>query len=207
MFGMWEIIEDHADGAAGRESGEQGSDIGGHQGRGVQSCHCGDRWIAAPLNVPGIGHPMVCGALEVLRGEADVCERTLIVGGGMVGIETALAVADRCKQVTLIEMTDEAMANLTPDEQTIYSERLKKDGALLVTGKRLVGISDKGAIVADRFGREEEIPCTAWCWLSGFDPRGDSSTASPGRRASRFLKSAIVSHQEGSSMRSTRDSG
>ena len=113
---------------------------------------------------------MVCGALEVLRGEADVCERTLIVGGGMVGIETALAVADRCKQVTLIEMTDEAMANLTPDEQTIYSERLKKDGALLVTGKRLVGISDKGAIVADRFGREEEIPCDSLVLAIGLRP-------------------------------------
>jgi len=126
--------------------------------------------VAAPLNIPGIGHPMVCGALEVLRGEADVCERTLIVGGGMVGIETALAVADRCKQVTLIEMTDEAMANLTPDEQTIYSERLKKDGALLVTGKRLVGISDKGAIVADRFGREEEIPCDSLVLAIGLRP-------------------------------------
>jgi 2,4-dienoyl-CoA reductase-like NADH-dependent reductase (Old Yellow Enzyme family)/thioredoxin reductase len=111
------------------------------------------------LNIPGIDHAMVLNALPVLRGEAEIGERVLIVGGGMVGIETALAVADKCKQVTLIEMTDDAMANLAPDEQTIYSERLKKDGAVLKTGKRLVGVSEKAVTVADQFGREEEIAC------------------------------------------------
>jgi pyruvate/2-oxoglutarate dehydrogenase complex dihydrolipoamide dehydrogenase (E3) component len=68
-------------------------------------------------------------------------------------------VADKCKQVTVIEMTDDAMANLTPDELTIYPERLKRDGAVIKTGKRLVAVSDKAVTVADRFGREEEMTC------------------------------------------------
>ena len=125
---------------------------------------------AAPIDIPGADHGMVCGALEVLRGEAEVGERVLIVGGGMVGIETALAIADRCKQVTLIEMTDDAMANLAPDEQTIYSARLKKDCAVLMTGKRLAGVSHKTAIVADRFGREEKIPCDTVVLAIGLRP-------------------------------------
>ena len=137
---------------------------------------------AAHLNIPGIDHAMVRGALEVLRGEAEVGERVLIVGGGMVGIETALAIADRCKQVILIEMTDDAMANLGPDEQTIYSARLKKDCAALLTGKRLVGVSDKAAIVADRFGREEEIPCDSVVLAIGLRPERELIDGLAGRK-------------------------
>jgi 2,4-dienoyl-CoA reductase-like NADH-dependent reductase (Old Yellow Enzyme family)/thioredoxin reductase len=111
------------------------------------------------LTIPGIGHPMVSNALQVLRGEVELGEHVLIVGGGMVGIETALAVADKCKQVTVIEMTDDAMANLTPDELTIYPERLKRDGAVIKTGKRLIAVSEKKITVCDRFGREEEMTC------------------------------------------------
>jgi len=111
------------------------------------------------LDIPGIDNPMVCSALQVLRGEVEVGEHVLIVGGGMVGIETALAVADKCKQVTVVEMTDDAMANLTPDELTIYPERLKRDGAVIKTGKRLTAVSDKAITVCDRFGRQEEIAC------------------------------------------------
>jgi len=87
-----------------------------------------------------------------------------------VGIETALAIADRCKQVTLVEMTDDAMANLAPDEQAIYAERLKKDGAVLKTGKRLVKVSNKAATVVDRFGQGEKIPCDSVVLAIGFRP-------------------------------------
>jgi len=127
---------------------------------------------AAPshLDIVGIDHEMVSHALQVLRGEVEVGERVLIVGGGIVGIETALAIADRCKQVTLVEMTDDAMANLAPDEQAIYAERLKKDGAVLKTGKRLVKVSDKAATVVDRFGQEEGIPCDSVVLAIGFRP-------------------------------------
>jgi 2,4-dienoyl-CoA reductase-like NADH-dependent reductase (Old Yellow Enzyme family)/thioredoxin reductase len=111
------------------------------------------------LNIPGVDHPMVSNALKVLRGEVELGEHVIIVGGGMVGIETALAVADKCKQVTVVEMTDDAMANLTPDELTIYPERLKRDGAVIKTGKRLTAVSDKTITVCDRFGREEEMGC------------------------------------------------
>jgi pyruvate/2-oxoglutarate dehydrogenase complex dihydrolipoamide dehydrogenase (E3) component len=122
------------------------------------------------LAIPGIDHPMVSNALEVLRGEVELGEHVLIVGGGMVGIETALAVADKCKQVTVVEMTDDAMANLTPDELTIYPERLKRDGAVIKTGKRLVAVSDKAITVCDRFGREEEMTCDSVVLAIGLRP-------------------------------------
>jgi 2,4-dienoyl-CoA reductase-like NADH-dependent reductase (Old Yellow Enzyme family)/thioredoxin reductase len=124
----------------------------------------------ASLAIPGIDHPMVCGALEVLRGEVKLGDDVLIVGGGMVGIETALMVADKCKTVTLIEMTDDAMSNLAPDEKTIYVERLKTDCAAVKTGTRLCCVTDRTATVADRYGREETIACDTIVLATGFRP-------------------------------------
>ncbi len=128
---------------------------------------------AAPayLDIPGIDHSMVCGALEVLRGEVKLGDDVLIVGGGMIGIETALTVADKCKTVTLIEMTDDAMANLAPDEKTIYAERLKRDCAATKTGTRLIGVSDGVATVGDRFGHEERILCDTVVLATGLKPQ------------------------------------
>jgi 2,4-dienoyl-CoA reductase-like NADH-dependent reductase (Old Yellow Enzyme family)/thioredoxin reductase len=122
------------------------------------------------LTIPGIDHPMVSNALQVLGGEVELSGHVLIVGGGMVGIETALVVADKCKQVTVIEMTDDAMGNLTPDELTIYPERLKGKGAAIRTGKRLVAVSDKAVTVADRFGQEEEMACDSVVLAIGLRP-------------------------------------
>jgi pyruvate/2-oxoglutarate dehydrogenase complex dihydrolipoamide dehydrogenase (E3) component len=113
---------------------------------------------------------MVSHAFQVLKNEVQLGERVLVVGGGMVGIETAVAVADKGKQVTVIEMTDDAMATLTPDELTIYPEKLNQKGAVIKTGKRLVAVSDKAVTVADRFGREDKIPCDSVVLAIGLRP-------------------------------------
>jgi len=39
-----------------------------------------------------------------------------------------------------------------------------------MTGKRLAGVSHKTAIVADRFGREEKIPCDSVVLAIGLRP-------------------------------------
>ena len=163
---------------------------------------------AAPvqLDIPGIDHAMVCGALEALKGEVRLGDDVLIVGGGMVGIETALMVADKCKSVTLIEMTDDALANLAPDEKTIYVERLKRDCAATKTGTRLIGVSDGVATVADRFGREEKYGATPLYLPPAFGPRGASLRNLQGKPASKSSKSATASGRGRFSMQSMMDS-
>ncbi|UCD83396.1 MAG: FAD-dependent oxidoreductase, partial [Deltaproteobacteria bacterium] len=50
---------------------------------------------AEPLlpEIPGIDLPRVCTAWDVLRGEADLGRKVVIIGGGAVGVETALYIA------------------------------------------------------------------------------------------------------------------
>ena len=128
---------------------------------------------AAPahLDIPGIDGKNVAGAMEVLRGEAEVGAKVLVVGGGMVGIETALMIADRCRQVTIAEMLDDAMVSLTTDERVIYGQRLGQHKAVIKTGRRLIRVSERGAILVDRLGREEEITCDTVVLAIGFRPQ------------------------------------
>ncbi len=135
------------------------------------------------LDIPGIDGANVVGALNLLRGEGEAGGSVVVVGGGMVGIETALTIADKCSCVTIVEMLDDAMANLTPDERTVYTQRLAARKTVMKTGRRLIRVSGKSAAVVDRLGREEEIPCEVVVVAVGLRPQRkliDDLAAEPG---------------------------
>ena len=83
---------------------------------------------ASPLipNVPGIDNPIVCGALEVLNGKKKLGQKVIIIGGGMVGTEVGLLLAEKGKEIVFVEMLDEFMNGLLRDEKPLYQERLNK---------------------------------------------------------------------------------
>mgnify|MGYP000985132068 CR=1 FL=1 len=60
------------------------------------------------LNIPGINMGNVTGAGDLLLGKKTVGESVAVIGGGLVGCETALWLAKRHKKVTIIE----ALGNL-----------------------------------------------------------------------------------------------
>jgi 2-enoate reductase len=61
-------------------------------------------------NIPGIDKPNVFTCIDVLRGKKKTGKTVIVVGGGLVGCETALWLAEEGKQVTIVEMLPELMA-------------------------------------------------------------------------------------------------
>ena len=59
------------------------------------------------LNVPGADLPHVVSAYDVLEGKIDVGPRVVVIGGGMVGAETASHMANHSKQVVIVEQLPE----------------------------------------------------------------------------------------------------
>lgn len=55
-------------------------------------------------NIPGHDKPIVTTAKEVLAGKVFVGPQAVVIGGGMVGAETACHLAFHGKKVTIIEM-------------------------------------------------------------------------------------------------------
>jgi pyruvate/2-oxoglutarate dehydrogenase complex dihydrolipoamide dehydrogenase (E3) component len=59
------------------------------------------------LKVPGADLPHVVSAYDVLEGKVDVGPRVVVIGGGMVGAETASHMANHSKQVVIVEQLPE----------------------------------------------------------------------------------------------------
>ncbi len=55
-------------------------------------------------NMPGINEHEIITALEVLNGTIPEGDNIVIIGGGLIGIETAEYLADKGKNVTVVEM-------------------------------------------------------------------------------------------------------
>lgn len=63
----------------------------------------------ASLNVPGISRRHVAQAVDILLGKKNAGNLIAVIGGGLVGCETALWLAKQGKKVTIVEMADDIM--------------------------------------------------------------------------------------------------
>src|SRR5262249_33929277 len=80
---------------------------------------------ARPLvpNVPGVDLPHVVRADEALQGDVPIGERVVVVGGGGVGVETALYLARRWESSPeTIELFHE-WPDLTPEDEAALRRR------------------------------------------------------------------------------------
>jgi pyruvate/2-oxoglutarate dehydrogenase complex dihydrolipoamide dehydrogenase (E3) component len=80
-----------------------------------------------------------------------------VVGGGLVGCETAEFLADEGKTVRIIEMLDEVAMDVEPRTRILLLERLDRLGVEITTGCKLSSIN-RDDIVAEAEGREMRIP-------------------------------------------------
>ena len=131
---------------------------------------------ATPLaleDVQGISHQKVTSASQVLHGKAKLGQRIAVIGGGIVGTEVGLFLAEQGKEVVFVEMLDTFMNNITFDEKLVYEERFKKLNVSIHTGRRLESVSDQGITVVDRYGARTTISADTVVLAAGFRPNRD----------------------------------
>jgi 2,4-dienoyl-CoA reductase-like NADH-dependent reductase (Old Yellow Enzyme family)/thioredoxin reductase len=131
---------------------------------------------ATPLaleDVQGISHKKVTSAAQVLHGKAKLGQKVAVIGGGIVGTEVGLFLAEKGKEVTFVEMLDTFMNNITFDEKLAYEERFRNLKVSIHTGKRLESVSDRGITVMDRYGVRTAIPADSVVLAAGFRPNRD----------------------------------
>ncbi|HPL64180.1 MAG: FAD-dependent oxidoreductase [Syntrophales bacterium] len=99
--------------------------------------------------IPGIAGPNVVLAEDVLAGRRTVGNKVAIVGGGMVGCETAEFLIERgVTQVTVLEMLERLAENVSLTYRPFFLARLKKEGVRMQTGATVTRITDKGVHVS-----------------------------------------------------------
>ncbi|MFC2037421.1 FAD-dependent oxidoreductase [Chloroflexota bacterium] len=97
--------------------------------------------------IPGIDRPEVVQAKAVLTGKAFVGPKVAVLGGGMVGSETAEYLADHRRDVTVIEMLDAIAGDMPRVPRAYLMHRLGQFGVEIVTGAKAEAISEDGVLV------------------------------------------------------------
>ena len=108
-------------------------------------------------DIPGIRSAQTVTALEVLEGKVLVKDKVVIIGGGMIGIETAEFLADQGKKVTVIEMLKSVATDVGPTTRWVLLSRIREKMRIL-TRTKVVEVTSRSVIVINPEGIEKEIP-------------------------------------------------
>ena len=111
---------------------------------------------SAPVlpSIPGIDGRNVVLANSISGDDITVGKRAVILGGGLVGCETAVHLAQESRDVTIIEMMKDVAMDANARYRPVLLEMLAKLNVRIETGMKGVRVTDKGLVCADAQGRE-----------------------------------------------------
>ena len=104
--------------------------------------------------IPGVEKPIAVDCLSAINGAKPVGKKVVVIGGGLVGTETALDLAENGHSVTLVEMLPKIMKDVAVTDFLAYSERIAKTDMRVLTETRLEEVLDNGARVSSKKGEE-----------------------------------------------------
>jgi len=126
--------------------------------------------------IPGVHKSIVVDALEVLSG-VETGNNVIIVGGGAVGCDTALFIASKGKNVTVVEMRDD-IAKETDDPVDMHTipasitfwDKFTEAGVRVFTRTKLDTILDDGIVVTNKSGVKSKLAADSVVLALGFTP-------------------------------------
>ena len=111
--------------------------------------------------IPGFDSEKVVNAREILLGNRQVEGRIIVAGGGEVGIETAMYLADEERgEITVVEMTH-TMAAQTDGTRYVGMRRFLEDHKVVLVNDAKVIAATGNELIVDHNGRPESFPYDA----------------------------------------------
>jgi len=119
--------------------------------------------------IPGVERDNVVDAIDVLTDKKEVGEKVAIIGGGMVGCETAEYLASKGKKVTIIEILPAIARDLGVTNRRAVRTRLVADGVEALTSTEAKAITDAGVTV-EEVGQTRTVNADSVVLAVGFKP-------------------------------------
>lgn len=134
-----------------------------------------------PASIEGIMGKNVCVATDALRELCLVGDTIVVIGGGLVGCETAINYARKGKKVTIVEMSDKLLPEpLFIQNMMMLQVMLQHPNITSMPSTKLVKIGTGFATVENENG-QQEIPCDNVVLAMGFRPNNEVYTALEGK--------------------------
>ena len=108
-------------------------------------------------DIKGIDLPFVFDVRDVYERPIEVGVDIIILGGGMVGCETADLLSSKSRNITVVEMLDEPLKKMKDIPREALLKRLKEQGVTVITSSRTTGIEKGKVIIEDKDGAKKEL--------------------------------------------------
>lgn len=109
--------------------------------------------------IPGVAGPNVCDAWKVLTGEQTVSGRVVVIGGGLVGCETAEYLAERGCKVAVVEAQNTIATGISSTVLPTLLENYRTYGVEQYTGHIVARIEADEVVCEDQASRAVHIAC------------------------------------------------
>jgi 2-enoate reductase len=140
--------------------------------------------------IPGIEKEFVATAPEVLLGTKKCGERAIIIGGGLVGCETAAWLAQQKKKVTVVEMLEDLMLGRPPVahmNRMMLLDMLRFHGVEILTNSRVSEVKDGAVLLTGGSQEKKERIADTVIIAAGLEPDRDLYHALLGTRPKPYL--------------------
>jgi 2,4-dienoyl-CoA reductase-like NADH-dependent reductase (Old Yellow Enzyme family)/thioredoxin reductase len=123
--------------------------------------------------IAGLDEPIACNAWQILGEEIKPGKNAVVVGGGLIGMETADFMSARGSQVTLVEMLPQSPVTKFSSHGYMLHKRLQKANCRMVFNARLDQI-DKDAVTVSINEKQEVMAGVDQVVMAvGMKPRQD----------------------------------
>ena len=107
------------------------------------------------LNIPGADRPNVIGYKDILQDKVRPKGHIVVIGGGLVGIETAEYLCDGENNLTVVEMAKAVAKEAGGTRSAFIEEMLDKKQITYITRATAVEIKENSLVIEKKSGLEE----------------------------------------------------
>jgi 2-enoate reductase len=118
--------------------------------------------------IPGVGKEKVVSAIDLLLGRNEVGNSIVVIGGGLVGCETALYLVQKGKKLTIVEILDSIARDINVVNRA-HLLRLLADVRIQVN-TNVLEIMDEGVVTVDKYGKRSTLEADTVVLAVGFKP-------------------------------------
>ncbi len=124
-------------------------------------------------NIPGVESEKVSTAMDLFRGKKKAQGKVLVLGGGLIGCEIALWLAQQGKKVTIVEILSDLMIGGIPVQhmnRLMLLDLLRFNRVEIFTNTSLSEVTENGVLLLDGDSRKRNFPADTIVLAVGLKP-------------------------------------
>lgn len=126
--------------------------------------------------IPGLSLDRVTLGIDAYFAPEQLGREVVVIGGGLVGAETAVYLADRGHEVTVVEMRDTIAKDANLHHGTAVREQVE-DKVTALTETRCVALTPEGVVVEDKEGNRSTLSADSIVLSAGLQSKVDQAEA------------------------------